>query len=194
MLKSLNKNRTLFWTGWLLLVLIGLSFTIYLSLPYFYRTGSEQLPVNFVAIDERLATSGQPSVMQLKQLHLSGYQVVINLAPVDSYLSIEEEADYLSATNVHYINLPVDFDQPGHQDFIRFSRLIQQYRSKKILVHCQANYRASSFVFLYRVVHEDIDATKAYEDVTKVWIPNPRWANFLKMELQASGIKDDELF
>ncbi len=60
-----------------------------------------------------------------------------------------------------------------------------------VLVHCQVNMRASTFVFLYRVIHEDAPVQEAAAKLTGVWIPDGVWKRFIEDTLAAYGKKAD---
>ena len=62
-----------------------------------------------------------------------------------------------------------------------------------VLVHCQVNMRASAFVFLYRVIHEDAPVQEAAAKLTGVWIPDGVWKRFIDDTLAAYGKKADIL-
>lgn len=177
---------------WLLATLLGgaaLSGAMYVSGPWLLRTADDAPPRNFVAVSERLATSGQPSVAQLAALQAQGYDLVINLAPPDSYGSLPQEPALLEAAGIRYLNIPVNFDRPDAEDFARFREALSAGTRGKVLVHCQLNYRASSFVFLYRAIQDRIEPLEAAEPMLQVWRPNETWRLFLNDQLREQGIE-----
>jgi protein tyrosine phosphatase (PTP) superfamily phosphohydrolase (DUF442 family) len=89
--------------------------------------------------------------------------------------SLPDEAQIVTSQGLSYVNLPVDFEKPSLADFERFSAAMKAAGGKNVLVHCQANFRAASFVFLYRVIHESAPATQAVPVLTGVWMPNDVW-------------------
>jgi len=155
------------------------------------RTGYEEVPANFVAVSERIHTSGQPSKTQLAELKTKGYAFIINLATPASSGAIPEEGMLIAKTGISYLNIPVDFKSPGYEDFELFSNILRQAGSRRVLVHCQVNKRASVFTFLYRVVHEGVSPDHAWENVTSVWVPDPPWDNFIRMVLKRHSIVYD---
>lgn len=64
-------------------------------------------------------------------------------------------------------------------------------RGHKVLVHCQVNMRASSMVFLHRVIVGREEPERAYEAVTQVWSPNGRWRAFIVAMLRNHEIAFD---
>jgi hypothetical protein len=52
-----------------------------------------------------------------------------------------------------------------------------------VLVHCQVNMRASSLVFLHRVIRGQEDPALAYEAVARVWSPSGPWRQLITSQL-----------
>jgi protein tyrosine phosphatase (PTP) superfamily phosphohydrolase (DUF442 family) len=152
---------------------------------------AEEMPATFVAVSERIHTSGQPSREQLGELKTRGYAFIINLATPASSGAIPEEGMLVTKTGLSYLNIPVDFRKPGTEDFELFSNILRQSGSRRVLVHCQVNKRASVFAFLYRVIHEGIAPDRAWENVAAVWVPEPQWQDFIRTILQRHSIAYD---
>ena len=143
-------------------------------------------PENFVQWREGLASSAQPSAAWLATVGEQKYDVLINLAPPQSMGSIREEGGIVAAKGVKYVNIPVDFMHPAAEDFRFFSEVMKASAGKRVFVHCQANFRGSSFVFLYRAIHEDA-GRDALEKLQSVWAPEPAWKKFIEDTLKANG-------
>jgi protein tyrosine phosphatase (PTP) superfamily phosphohydrolase (DUF442 family) len=155
------------------------------------RTENDTAPANFVAVTERIHTSGQPTQAQLGTLKSKGYAFVINLATPASAGAIPEEGSLIARTGISYLNIPVDFKNPTYDDFELFSHMLKQAGSRRVLVHCQVNKRASVFAFLYRVVHERVAPDDAWKNVASVWELEPQWNRFVRMVLKRHNIDYD---
>jgi protein tyrosine phosphatase (PTP) superfamily phosphohydrolase (DUF442 family) len=164
---------------------------LYLGLPQMLSTGADAEPINFVAVTDRLASSGQPSVAQLQRLHARGYALVINLAPPESFGSIANEGELVASQGLAYLNIPVDWRQPTERDFQLFSDVLNSNRERQVWVHCQMNMRASVFVFLYRVIHDRQPLERAIGNVHAVWVPNEIWRDFMQSTLKHHHIAFD---
>jgi len=176
---------------WLIGALAGvvvLGASAYCLGPLWLRTSDDAPPRNFVAVSERLASSGQPSAAQLAALRAKGYTLVINLAPPQSYGSLPEEGGLVGREGIAYVNIPVDFERPSAGDFELFRRVVSARAQDKVLVHCQLNYRASSFVFLYRAIYEHVAPLEAAEAMLQIWRPNDAWKEFINGRLREHGI------
>lgn len=144
-------------------------------------------PENFVKWRDGLASSAQPDAKWLAGVKDRGYEVLINLAPPQSHGSIANEGGIVASKGVVYVNIPVDFMAPSAENFRVFSEIMKASAGKSVFVHCQANLRGSSFVFLYRVIHEGIPPEQLTPLLTGVWMPDKVWMKFIHDTLAAHG-------
>jgi protein tyrosine phosphatase (PTP) superfamily phosphohydrolase (DUF442 family) len=145
------------------------------------------LPENFVQWRDGLASSAQPTAGWLAQVKDNKYDVLINLAPPQSHGSIAAEGGIVTSKGVKYVNIPVDFMRPTADDFRLFSEAMKAAAGRSVFVHCQANFRGSSFVFLYRVIHEGAPVGETWAKLQRVWVPEPQWRRFIEETLEANG-------
>ena len=144
--------------------------------------------INLVKWTDQLESSGQPTSNQLAGLVKDNFGVVINLAPPPSEGSIQDEGGIVAGSGLVYVNIPVDWDKPTLEDFQFFTESLAASSGRRVLVHCQINMRASTFTFLYRVVHDGVDPHEAWEKVTQVWVPHDQWMDFVTLVLEDAGI------
>ena len=107
---------------------------------------------NFLALSETLFTGGMPKADQLADAAQRGIQIVINLAPHSVPDALPHEAELVTSLGMQYINIPVIWTTPTKDGLDRFMALMDENQEKKILVHCQANFRATAFAALYRIL------------------------------------------
>jgi protein tyrosine phosphatase (PTP) superfamily phosphohydrolase (DUF442 family) len=143
---------------------------------------------NVVTISPQLTTSGQPTVAALRTLGAQGYGADIYLAPPTVSDAVPDEAAIVQRQGLVYLNIPIRFDQPSAADFDAFVAALAQVRGRKVLVHCQINLRASSMVFLHRVIVGQEDPEQAYAAVAKVWSPDGPWRRFIVAMLRQQGL------
>ena len=136
---------------------------------------------NYLRIDDRLATSGQPTEEELAAAARDGVEVVINLALHDDpRYSLADEPGTVGSLGMRYIHIPVKFDAPTHDDLTAFFAAMDAHRDRRVLVHCAANKRVTSFLGLYRVLRQSWEAERAFEPMRAIWEPNPVWAAFIE--------------
>lgn len=144
-------------------------------------------PNNMMNWRTGLTSSAQPKKDYLAHLADQNIDLVINLAPPQSSGSLENEGGIVASKGVPYINIPVAWGSPTLHDFEYFSALMKASADRKVLVHCQEGFRASSFTFLYLVIHENMPSQSAVAKLTGVWVPNDTWMTFINQTLQHYG-------
>jgi len=146
---------------------------------------------NYRAWSPMLSSSGQPSAEQLEAVRDAGFERVVFLALTDSHGSIEGEDTIVKGLGMEFVHIPVIWETPGADDFALFAALMSGAPEKKTLVHCQVNFRASTFSFLYRVLHMDVPVGDAKDDLNTVWVPNETWKQLIFDVLEANGVSPD---
>jgi hypothetical protein len=64
---------------------------------------------------------------------------------------------------------------------------MQAESSRRVFVHCAVNKRASTFVFLYRVLRLGVAREVAERDLLAVWQPDEVWSKFIEERLAAGA-------
>jgi protein tyrosine phosphatase (PTP) superfamily phosphohydrolase (DUF442 family) len=139
---------------------------------------------NFRAIGDRLGTGGQPTEAQFDDVREAGFEVVINLALPTSDNALPHEGSIVTALGMAYVHLPVDFKAPGADDFRAFCGVLSAFNERRVFVHCAANMRVSAFIYLHRVLHENIPTAEAERDLLAIWQPDAVWSHFIRTELE----------
>jgi protein tyrosine phosphatase (PTP) superfamily phosphohydrolase (DUF442 family) len=139
--------------------------------------------LNFVQISETIATAGQPTEAQLIDIRNAGYQTIVNLALTTSTNALPNEQEIVEAQGMHYVHIPVVWENPTQDDLHRFFESMNENANRKVFIHCAMNMRVSVFVYLYRRIQESVPDNLAQKDLYKVWIPNETWQNFIDQML-----------
>jgi hypothetical protein len=81
------------------------------------------------------------------------------------------------------------WEQPTRQNLDDFMDAMDAHKEFTLLVHCQANYRVTGFMTLYRVLRLGWNADEAFKDLRRIWNPDeyPVWKKFIEENL-ASGL------
>ena len=136
---------------------------------------------NYLRIDDKLATSGQPVEEELAAAARDGVEVVINLALHDDpRYSLADEPGTVQNLGMKYIHIPVQFDAPAEAELEEFFQVMDENAGRRILVHCAANKRVTAFIGLYRAIRTKLALDRAFEPMKKIWDPNPIWAAFIE--------------
>ncbi len=136
-------------------------------------------------LTEKLSSSGMPTAEQMKDIADAGVQVVINLAPDDVPDALPDEGELAKSFGMEYLNFPVTWRAPESNRFIQFMDAMDAHMGKKIHVHCEANYRASAFIMMYRVMRLGWNKKDAVPIMEKMWDPEdfPVWQKFIDENL-----------
>jgi protein tyrosine phosphatase (PTP) superfamily phosphohydrolase (DUF442 family) len=143
---------------------------------------------NFLALSENLFTGGMPTSEQLADAAQRGVQIVINLAPHEVSNALPGETELVTSLGMQYVNIPVIWTTPTKDGLDRFMDLMDENKDKRILVHCQANFRATAFVALYRILRQSWSAEDAMAGMRQIWDTEdyPIWKMFIEENLQRS--------
>jgi protein tyrosine phosphatase (PTP) superfamily phosphohydrolase (DUF442 family) len=142
---------------------------------------------NFREYSPGFASSGQPTQEQLELLKSEGFERIIYIAFTDSGKAFANEDVIVKELGMDYVQIPVIWDKPSASDFYAFADVMQRYPDKKSLLHCQVNYRASAFSFLYRVLYQDVAVADAKADMNTVWQPDETWRDLIFSILEENG-------
>ena len=148
----------------------------------------DKYPINFKRYSDSIASAGQLHDKHIPFIEKEDYSLVVYLAfdssEDKSRLGIDK---LIRGTGARYIQLPVDWFQPTPEDYNHFVGAVTANNERKVLVHCEMNFRASAFSFLYRVIEGDEDFEQAKEDMLSVWTPDNTWTTFINEVLMLKG-------
>jgi len=136
---------------------------------------------NFHFVSEQLASSGMLALEDYQHIQDYGFKHVVNLIPG---MQLKEKR-HVESLGLSYQQIPVAWSEPTLDDFKQFVKLMKSYGEDKVYVHCQLNWRASSFVYLYRVTQLGIPHEEALRDLEAVWEPRDGWENFIADTVKA---------
>ena len=154
------------------------------------NTASEvALPLlNRIEYSPSLTTSGQPNAQALELAARSGYSRVIFLAFTNHQNALEHEDVIVKALDMAFIHIPVQWEAPTLADFDAFAAAMKVPTQQRTLLHCEVNFRASVFGFLYQVIYEAVPIDEAIAMMHAIWIPNEVWEDFIVQVLRVNGL------
>ena len=136
---------------------------------------------NYVPISEKLHTCGQITGESLGALEAEGVEAIISVN-AEEFGAIESLKRQAQAKGIKFVNVPVSWDNPTISSLEDFFDAMDQNKGAEVLVHCQLNWRASAFVYLYRTLRLKESKKEAEKALKKIWNPEkyPAWDAFLK--------------
>jgi protein tyrosine phosphatase (PTP) superfamily phosphohydrolase (DUF442 family) len=135
---------------------------------------------NFCSISPELATAGQPSENELREIAASGFEVVINLGLLDPKYCLQDEMNLATSLGMKYVHIPVVFSSPKEEEWQSFSEVMDLNRGKKVFVHCAMNYRAVAFVALYGQAKLGWPREIADVYAKRFWELDDVWSDFIE--------------
>lgn len=128
---------------------------------------------NFKQINKLISTSGTIKYIDVSKVSDDGYALVINLLPDDNEHARENEKADFDKQNIQYVYLPIDWDKPTDAEYLEFESVMNQFKDKKIHIHCAANFRVTAFYGVYAcrnlgwTKEQCIELTSVFWDVSK---------------------------
>ena len=118
-------------------------------------------------MSDQLGTAGQPTESQFAEVAAAGYELVVNLAMPTSDGALPDEKAVVERHGLSYLPLPIDFHAPKIETAMRFFRILDENRGRRMFVHCAANMRVSALLYAYRVARGDMSRAEAGEDLAR---------------------------
>ena len=143
---------------------------------------------NYLYYHEKLSSSGMPTAEQMKSVAEAGVDLVINLAPHDVPDAIQEEAVLVESLGMRYINIPVNWNTPTRNGLNIFMDAMDANKDRKVHVHCEANFRASAFITMYRILRLSWNPEEAFTVMHTIWDEDayPVWKMFIEDAIKRS--------
>ena len=144
---------------------------------------------NYVKVDDRISTAGQPTENQLRDAAAEGFTTIINLAPVNPPYTPANEAGLARELGLNYIHIPVAWNNPTDADFAAFERAMNETAGDRTLIHCAANFRVTAFYTLYARKHLGWSEAQAAALRDRIWAGSdyPVWEAFIARKAAESG-------
>ncbi|VAW78269.1 hypothetical protein MNBD_GAMMA12-1186 [hydrothermal vent metagenome] len=136
--------------------------------------------VNYVQINDMIATSGQLNDQQIKFISNQGYTTIINLAPHTAQDTLPEEGKIVASNFMTYINIPVLYEDPQIDQLKMFCAVMSTLAEQKVWIHCAKNTRVAAFVYLFQRYEQKVSHHEALSEMFKKWTPDDTWLEFFE--------------
>jgi protein tyrosine phosphatase (PTP) superfamily phosphohydrolase (DUF442 family) len=140
--------------------------------------------LNYVQMTKKIATSGQPSVEEIKAISNAGYSTVVNLTPHISQDALPHEGQIVAANFMSYINIPVLYEDPRVDQLQMFFAVMDALTNQKIWIHCVRNNRVSAFVYLYLRYRLNFTESQARSPIFDNWDMDETWFEFMQESIE----------
>jgi uncharacterized protein (TIGR01244 family) len=122
---------------------------------------------NFLRINEKFCTGGQPRLEHLAKLKAEGVKAIINLRQPSEHRAAEEE-EAAKQLGLRYYNIPVVYAEPKEEQATEFLKLTDDAANLPVFIHCTAAIRVGAFWLIRRVLRDGMTFEAAEEDAKKV--------------------------
>ena len=136
--------------------------------------------LNYIAISDKIGTSGQPTPNQFEEIAEAGFTTVINMAMPDSTNALPDEGGFVSEAGMNYFHMPVSFEDPTKKDLSLFLKLMKVTEGEKVWVHCALNMRVSAFMQHYQK-HALKRTGDSMVPILEAWKPEDVWIKFMAL-------------
>ena len=135
---------------------------------------------DYYQINNRLATSGQPTPEEFDLIAQAGYRVVINLATSKSTNAIANEGVIVTDLGLVYVQIPVLWNEPKLSDVETFFKIMKSFDGQKIWVHCAKNMRVSCFIYFWQKFILKLPESQARQPMQERWQPTGVWQDLIE--------------
>jgi len=132
---------------------------------------------NFLRINDKICTGGQPSLDDLARLKADGVKAVINLR-LASEMNVEEESAKAKELGLRYFHIPFDNANPKPEAADEFLKVMADPANRPVFIHCTSANRVGAFWMIYRVLKDGWKLEEAEEEAKKVGMRNPATHDF----------------
>ena len=146
----------------------------------------EQVPPirNFLRVNEKFCTGGQPRLEHLEMLKKDGVKAIINLRQPTEHRAAEEEAK-AKELGLRYFNIPVVTSDPKDEQADEFLRITDDPENQPAFIHCTAAIRVGAFWMIRRALRDGMSIEEAEKDAQKVGLrDNPHLNEFARRYIE----------
>jgi len=146
---------------------------------------------NFLRINDKICTGGQPSLDDLARLKADGVKAVINLRQPSEF-NAEEEAAKAKELGLRYFHSPFDGANPKSEAADEFLKVMADPDNRPMFIHCTTANRVGGFWMIYRVLKDGWKLEEAEEEAKKVGMRTPAMREFALEYIRAHEKKSDK--
>ncbi|MFH1856019.1 MAG: dual specificity protein phosphatase family protein [Candidatus Omnitrophota bacterium] len=146
---------------------------------------------NFSQVNDGIFRGGRPSTPGVKKLKERGIKTILSLRQDDNLNYVEKHISQQYGVNFLNFSLP-DNKVPSDEQIAEFLRIVTNEKSYPIYVHCDlGTSQTNMLIAAYRVMVENWEVEKAYEEARKFYFSSPLPASELKKFVY--GLKREEI-
>ena len=146
---------------------------------------------NFLRVNDKICTGGQPSMDDLARLKAEGVKAIINLRRASEY-NEEEEAAKAKELGLRYIHIPVNSAELKPEMADEFLKELSDPANRPLFVHCTTANRVGAFWMIYRVLKDGWKLEDAEAEARKIGTHSPELFDFARDYIRTHEKKPDK--
>ena len=115
---------------------------------------------NFLRLNEKYCTGGQPRVEDLTKLKATGTRAIVNLRRPSEFDEAGEVAE-ARRLGLRYYNIPVNSRAPQDEQVEQFLEILRNPENLPVFIHCGSASRVGGFWMIRRVLVDGWSIEKA---------------------------------
>ncbi len=146
---------------------------------------------NFLRINDKICTGGQPSLDDLARLKADGIRAIINFRPA-SEMNVEEESAKAKELSLRFFHIPFESSHPTPGAAGEFLKVMSDPANRPVFIHCATANRVGGFWMIYRVLKDGWKLEEAEEEAKKVGMRTPALRDFALEYIRTHEKKSDK--
>jgi len=132
---------------------------------------------NFLRVNEKICTGGQPTLEDLARMKAEGIKAVVNLRQAAEF-NAEEEAAKAKEVGLRYFHIPVDGLNPKPENASQFLKVLGDPANRPVFIHCGSANRVGAFWMIYRVLKDGWKLEDAEAEAKKIGLRSTNLRDF----------------
>ena len=120
----------------------------------------------------------------------AGFEVVMNLAWPSDPSTLPDEDLIVEGLGMEYVALPVRWGAPTLADLCAFFDAYEARSDRRVFLHCIANKRVSTFLYLHRILRQNWPEPAARREMHRIWEPQGPWKELVTAALAPEPVAE----
>ncbi len=133
-----------------------------------------------LCLDSEFATGAQPKDQAYGKAATSGFRSVLSLRVGNEGVDLVRERSLVENFKMRYFNIPVVSSAPRPEQADEFIRLVNEKSNHPMLITCGSANRVGAFMMIYRVIEQDWNEDKAFDEGLKIGMSSENLKKFAR--------------
>ena len=135
--------------------------------------------MNFARLETTVACGGATTPEAVPEIKKLGFKSIINLRqPTENGANVDAEAAAAQAAGINFFNIPFNGASPDPKVADQFLKTITAPGNEPAYIHCAAGNRAGAMWMIKRLVVDEWDTDRAYQEASALGLTSPALKQF----------------